>query len=400
MNLRFNNNHLNTYLPRCPHRRRRRLWRRSICCRWLLLVALFIWTVLVQQFPYVESMKISKETWKSLRQHPNPVPSIEELSELPNLHQEIDRILDRVQNGPADQIIQGYKPQGAWLWRQWFGTVLVHAAPTAMFNMSIAFIFCLVMQYWIHGYDGHFVKFMKSVFTDVPTSTVKGSLILDRLVVVDKVWKTLMSLTTFLLSFFIGQAFTFWTTVLNCGRGIQGRFNDLHMLLAAYCCTVPTSGPRRGTYKYTPEATEFLLEFQQKLKAFHLLFWSSRAHRFRVLLTPQGFQRMVERGILTSEELQFWNQLELPPENRFVSCLESAIVSFQKALRNKHIIKDVTTSNHSNTALERTILDKLCTLRGTYGTIGDMVDGRMPLAYAHFVQVLVDSFLFLAPIAQ
>ena len=38
-------------------------------------------------------------------------------------------------------------------------------------------------------------------------------------------------------------------------------------------------------------------------------------------------------------------------------------------------------------------------LRGTFAGIGDQLDGRIPLAYAHFVQVLVDSFLVIAPFA-
>ena len=38
-------------------------------------------------------------------------------------------------------------------------------------------------------------------------------------------------------------------------------------------------------------------------------------------------------------------------------------------------------------------------LRGTFAGISDQLSGRIPLAYAHFVQVLVDSFLLIAPVA-
>ena len=41
----------------------------------------------------------------------------------------------------------------------------------------------------------------------------------------------------------------------------------------------------------------------------------------------------------------------------------------------------------------------MTTLRGTYATIGDKLDGRMPLAYTHIVQILVDVFVWTAPIA-
>ena len=38
-------------------------------------------------------------------------------------------------------------------------------------------------------------------------------------------------------------------------------------------------------------------------------------------------------------------------------------------------------------------------MRGTYAGIGDIIAGRMPLAYTHIVQILVDIFLATAPIA-
>ena len=38
-------------------------------------------------------------------------------------------------------------------------------------------------------------------------------------------------------------------------------------------------------------------------------------------------------------------------------------------------------------------------LRSTLARIGDVQDGRMPLAYVHFVQILVDTFLVIAPFA-
>lgn len=38
-------------------------------------------------------------------------------------------------------------------------------------------------------------------------------------------------------------------------------------------------------------------------------------------------------------------------------------------------------------------------LRGTFAGISDQLNGRIPLAYAHFVQVLVDSFMLIAPFA-
>ena len=48
---------------------------------------------------------------------------------------------------------------------------------------------------------------------------------------------------------------------------------------------------------------------------------------------------------------------------------------------------------------EQTILANLCAMRGKMGTIADGPNDRMPLAYVHIVQVLVDFLLLLAPAA-
>ena len=50
-------------------------------------------------------------------------------------------------------------------------------------------------------------------------------------------------------------------------------------------------------------------------------------------------------------------------------------------------------------SIRRTLIDKLLALRGVEAGMGDSLDGRIPLAYAHFVQLLVDGFLVLAPFA-
>lgn len=49
--------------------------------------------------------------------------------------------------------------------------------------------------------------------------------------------------------------------------------------------------------------------------------------------------------------------------------------------------------------LEQTLLEKACMLRSQYGTFGDVLDARIPLAYAHIVQVMVDTLLLCSPFA-
>ena len=53
----------------------------------------------------------------------------------------------------------------------------------------------------------------------------------------------------------------------------------------------------------------------------------------------------------------------------------------------------------TNQALSSHIYFCFKDLRATLASIGDDLDGRMPLAYAHLVQLLVDSLLFISPFA-
>jgi hypothetical protein len=322
------------------------------------------------------------QPWEAIATDPNPVASIPELEDSATL-EEIDAVLDRVIGEEGGIIMQRFKPQPDWLWKQWFGTVLYETSSMAFKNMALAFVFCVFTRYVTHG--------DLDIWAIPSSETMKSDPFGSRLVVVERIWQTLMSLTTFLLTFFVGQAYSFWRGFHDLGRGVQGRLNDIHMLMATHASR--QNGAKRRSV-YTPEASQFLTCLAQKLRIWHLLFWASNARRFRVLLTDTGLERMVSRGLLPRDEKERLCELDLPATQLHVAVLESALMACQDALRNKRMIK------HSSTAVELVLLEQFGRLRGTCATIPDMVDGRMPLAYAHFVQILVDSFLMIAPIAQ
>ena len=67
---------------------------------------------------------------------------------------------------------------------------------------------------------------------------------------------------------------------------------------------------------------------------------------------------------------------------------------------NEEETQALTRHNQTHRAnLHYTFLDKMCQLRATYGSVPDKIDDRLNMAYAHFVQLLVDSFLFVTPFA-
>jgi hypothetical protein len=308
-------------------------------------------------------------------QDPNPAPPLEELEEEAT-NERLDEVLDQIIGTNGGIIIHRYLPTRRWLWQQWYATVLYHTAGSAVMNMLGALAFCAFVRKLTHG-DWDFWGF---------PDTAADNPLMARFVIIEKIWKTLMSLTSFLLTFFVGQAFAFWRSVYEIGRGIQGRMNDINLLLATHV-------KRKQNGSYTNESEAFLEDISGKLRAYHVLMWAAHARRFRILLTDRGLSRMVARGMLTPHEKETLDmQLSVPRTQKHIILLEWVLFKCREA-RKRTILE-------GDSGLEHVLLDKVCTLRSLSSQLAHKVNGRMPLAYAHFVQILVDSFLFCAPLAQ
>ena len=279
-------------------------------------------------------------------------------------------------------IIQRYSPKPMWLWRQWYGTVLYDTSTGMVINMLWAAAFCVLMQHlFINEESSTWAPFVKHE--------------LGKMAIM---WPTLQGLTNFMITFFTSQAFTYWRASLSTGRSIQGRFSDISMILATHAAR--DYDKKDGTYSsYTIEAQVFLQLLAHKLRLVHVMAWASTAKQFRVLLTQRGLDRMVDRGFLLEQERDRLLSLHLTPSSLWIGMLESALMDCQEAIRDPKIINKAYTANNSNT-LELTLLETFLTLRGLLGSIPNMVSDRMPLAYVHFTQLLVDMFLIGAPIAR
>lgn len=302
---------------------------------------------------------------------PDPSPSIAEL-EATASDEDIDEAIDHILADHGGIIIRQFRPQRSWLWRRVRGTVLSHSLGGVFFNMVVSFFICCGINKVTEG--SWALNWAPPDSSNELIATLKSF---------NQVWRLLMSLTTFLLTFFLNQSYSFWRDFYKVGRSIQGRLNDISLLLA-------TNVSRNKDGSYTKASRSLLLDIGGYLRAFHALMWASNSQRFRVLLTDRGMKRMAERNIITFEQKKILERTNLPQTLKHSMYLEWAMIRCRSA------IKDGTLGS----AMEKTIADKFCTLRGACGSIGDMRDARMPLAYAHFVQMLVDSFLFIAPIAQ
>lgn len=126
---------------------------------------------------------------------------------------------DEVQ--PNRPIICEYQPQGIWLWKKWNGTVLKATWRSVLFAMLTGLAIDFVAR-------GHSWSNYKS-WNHIPAVDTTTRLI-KRLSAVTKVWEYQLTLSTFILTFFLSQAFSYWQKVYNTTRMIQGRINGEKLL--------------------------------------------------------------------------------------------------------------------------------------------------------------------------
>ena len=85
------------------------------------------------------------------------------------------------------------------------------------------------------GDPGELIQNLSWVSFEIPHSTDP---IIDTLNALNSLWEYQLQLTVFVLSFFVNHAYQYWRNVYFCTRAIQGRLNDLCMLV--------TMGARRS----------------------------------------------------------------------------------------------------------------------------------------------------------
>ena len=294
----------------------------------------------------------------------------------PELLEQIDQAINQVAGTKSlygGDIIRQYKPNRAWLWSRWTGTVFLHNYKTVLGNMlvSLAFIF--------------YARRVTGSAWSLGMPPDKTHPFIQRLNIIRQLWTYMMSLTTFILTFFLNQAYSFWQDVHSTTRGIQGRLNDFNLLLA----TSAKRKPEDGTY--TPESRTLLDDIGASSRLFHALFWASCTRRFSILNTQKGMERLASRGLMTSRQLQVLEGLDVSENQRHNACIEWMMIRAWQGIDDGTL--------RSNNSLSDRLMDQMCKLRGTYSSIGDKVSCRMPLPYAHLVQILVDSFIALSSVA-
>jgi len=301
--------------------------------------------------------------------------------------QEIDNVINQV-SGTMDiydgDIIPKYKPQRAWLWRQFTGTVIKISLNSILGNCLFCLTFTVLVEQSIGVADYHHPIEYFWTNTGEVVLPDKDIPLVQNLFLINKIWSTLQTFTTFILAFFINRAFGFWQSVYSDCRKIQNNLDGYFMLLSA-------NVKRNDDGTFPPESAEFLEDVGQYSRLFHSLYWASVSKRFEVLKTPKGLQRMESRGLMTQSQLETLQGLTVTDNHLMLAPFEWMVLRTLQAM-DKGIMAD-------DTATRGQCLKKMGQLRDSYMAIPNALAGRMPLSYAHFVQIMVDTFVLLSPIA-
>ncbi|KAL7541287.1 hypothetical protein ACHAWF_006897 [Thalassiosira exigua] len=259
---------------------------------------------------------------------------------------------------------------GLWLAMQWGGTIMQFVWKDVLLLMTLA----AAVE---HVGDRHGDRNgIGSSFSYKRDEWPQGSLLYHLNLIVDS-WKLFHPLVTFVTTFFLSEAFGFWKKFYTAARTIQGRFNDLSLWAAG-------AAARGENGEITKNAKEALDQIARLQRLLHQLYWSAVVKRFNALQYPEGLSYLLSLCLITDDEYESLKKVGA------------------RNLGGHHAAMTYM-ANHSDFHGHETRRDSqwgiVSELRGNMADIPDFYDGRMPLAYVHFVHLLVNTLLFWSPIA-
>ena len=181
------------------------------------------------------------------------------------------------------------------------------------------------------------------------------------MVKLDKLWHMQMSLTTFILAFFLNCSQAVWSDMVLLCRKIQGRLNDVSIVASSHAMRDSATG------LVTPEAQAVLDTIARYKRLFSVTFYSSIVRSHAKLQTDDALAGMQSRGLITPIERDLL--AGMPPAARHhavVQWLYHLLVgacSRDDIFRQPSIVCD-------------TVCDKITQLRASYGAVPDKVRER------------------------
>lgn len=180
----------------------------------------------------------------------------------------------------------------------------------------------------------------------------------------------------------------------------------------------------------TTGAAKALDDIARRGRLLHQLFWCTIVNRYSNLLSPTGFSYLRSTKIISQDEYEALIQVDDNGLSAWPAAMLWWVSTISKAVKRGDIEADVATmtavygksfdicsllllspKDASNQQYpDRSLfsllshllpykIDQITSMRGEFASMGDMYDGRMPLAYIHFVNLLVDVLVFISPIA-
>ena len=216
-----------------------------------------------------------------------------------------------------------------------------------------------------------------SASTDDWTPDAENDLILQ-LDLIYGWWQLTLGLTSFVTTFFLGASFSFWRNFYNETRIVQGRFNDVSSITAS-------------TAADTIEGQQALSDIARLISLLHLMAWGSLLERFSCIQTPEGISYLLSKKLITSSEYSSLNKVLDRGLGAWQATYTWLLGRLSLAVKRGEITADISAMN--------VVYEKMTNFRGSIAGLGDLYDGRMPLAYVHFVNMLVSVTLVVSPFA-
>ena len=276
----------------------------------------------------------------------------------------LDRILDESLRSSARRpIMKQFDPASKAIWRHWRGTVLSETWKSAFKHA----LWAIVVYFLFEQYP----------------AMHRGSVGCER------VWSQILAITTFTLTFFVNEAYSCWRKCLNICYNIQGRLNDFSLAVASAARRVERADPESAPSTYTPESRKILMIIARYIRLFNILTYAAITRSHRPLITPQGLRRMVSRGLLTPNERKYLVASKVTATSRHNEVL---MWLFRTSL-------DATKAGHldGGYGFEQNLFQRVQEIRAQGNQMSAVLVGRIPFAYIHIVQVLVDAVLWSYP---
>ena len=273
----------------------------------------------------------------------------------------IDQILDEcVRTSARRPITVQFNPSSKAIWRHWKGTVFAETWRSVVRHMIwSALVFYVFWKYppIKRGFSGF-----------------------------NNLWGQLLSVTTFTLTFFVNESYSVWRTILTTCRMLQGRMNDLVMALAGFAQRVDNEN---DSSEFTEASRRILQVVARYIRLFNIFTYASLTRSHRPLLTPQGMRRMVGRGLMTSKEQQVLLKTPVAATQRHNIVLMWILRATFDGRKAGHL--------DGGFGFEQLMTSKIQEIRAQSNSMESFLRGRMPFAYAHIVQVLIDAVLWMYP---